>query len=211
MDPRTSKGKNIPKKTRIHRLKTTKRSTFDAFSYINRIPEKPYDKEMAEDFAGRVFGRLANQEGRVLLKAPGGMSRLAYDGFKTFLRYEGATSVGNCAACHVPSNFTDGKPHVVSKGGTARRTPSLRNLAKRRVDLRKALLQKLAASRQKQSGKANDISDVYSVMKLSERDIPGLVAFLKLLEDVPNDQFRKLILKAKVLDTSEESNEQQNP
>ena len=201
-------GKNIPKKTRIHRLKTTKRSTFDAFSYINRIPEKPYDKEMAEDFAGRVFGRLANQEGRVLLKAPRGMSRLAYDGFKTFLRYEGATSVGNCAACHVPSNFTDGKPHVVSKGGTARRTPSLRNLAKRRVDLRKALLQKLAASRQKQSGKANDISDVYSVMKLSERDIPGLVAFLKLLEDVPNDQFRKLILKAKVLDTSEESNEQ---
>ena len=45
-------------------------------------------------------------------------------------------------------------------------------------------------------------------MKLSERDIPGLVAFLKLLEDVPDDRFRNLILGAKVLDTSEESDEQ---
>ena len=66
---------------------------------------------------------------------------------------------------------------------------------------------KIEASRQKQSGKADDISDVYSTMKLSERDIPGLVAFLKLLEDVPDDRFRKLILEAKVLDTSETSDE----
>ena len=44
-------------------------------------------------------------------------------------------------------------------------------------------------------------------MKLSERDIPGLVAFLKLLEDVPDDRFRKIILDAKVFDTSEGSNE----
>ncbi len=203
-------GKKVStgKKTHIHRLATTKRSTFDAFTYINRIPTKPYDEETAEDFAGRIFGRLANQEGRVLLKAPVGMHHLAYDGFKTFLRYEGAASVGNCAACHAPADFTDGKPHVVSKGGTARPTPSLRNLAKRRVDLRKTLLQKLEASRQKQSGKADEISVAYSAMKLSERDIPGLVAFLKLLEDVPNDRFRKLILGAKVLDTSKESDEQ---
>ena len=41
-------------------------------------------------------------------------------------------------------------------------------------------------------------------MKLSERDIPGLVAFLQLLEDVPGDRFRQLILDAKVLDTLEE-------
>ncbi|MBP90525.1 MAG: hypothetical protein CMJ64_28090 [Planctomycetaceae bacterium] len=203
----SGKKASIEEKTRIHRLATTKRSTFDAFSYVNRIPEKPYDDETAEDFAGRIFGRLANQEGRVLLKAPVGMHRLAYDGFKTFLGYEGTANVGNCAACHTPADFTDGKSHVVSKGGIAKPTPSLRNLAKRRVDLRKTLLQKLEASRQKRSGGADGISDVYSAMKLSEGDIPGLVAFLKLLEDVPDDRFRKLILEATVLDTSEESDE----
>jgi cytochrome c553 len=93
---------------------------------------------------------------------------------------------------------------VVRKGGTARPTPSLRNLAKRKVDLRKALLQKLEASRQKRSGKANEISGAYSAMKLSEEDIPKLAAFLKLLEDVPDDRFRKLILEAQVLDTSKD-------
>ncbi len=198
------KKASIEEKTRIHRLATAKRSTFDAFSYVNRIPEQPYDDETAEDFAGRIFGRLANQEGRVLLKSPVGMHRLAYEGLKTFLRYEGAAGVGNCAACHTPADFTDGKSHVVSKGGTARPTPTLRNLAKRQADLRKAVLRKLESSRQKRSGEADEISDEYSAMKLSERDIPGLVAFLKLLEDVPDDRFRKLILEAKVLDTSEE-------
>jgi len=208
--PGSKKSTSIEKQTRIHRLSTTKRSTFDAFSYINRIPEKPYDDETAVDFAGRIFGRLANQEGRVLIKAPVGMHRLAYDGFKTFLRYEGSASVGNCAACHAPADFTDRKSHVVSKDGTAKPTPSLRNLAKRRVDLRKVLLRKLNAARRKQSGAADEISDGYSGMKLSERDIPGLVAFLKLLEDVSDDRFRTLVLEAKVLDTSEESAEQSN-
>ena len=200
----SSKNASIEAKTRIHRLATTRRSIFDAFSYVNRVPDKPYDDETAEEFAGRIFGRLANQEGRVLLKAPPRMDRLAYDGFKTFMRYEGAASVGNCAACHTPADFTDGKSHVVSKGGTAKSTPSLRNLVKRRVDLRKALLQKLETSRQKQLGTADEVSDAYSAMTLSERDIRGLAAFLKLLEDVPDDRFRKLILDAKVLNTSEE-------
>ena len=200
----SGKNSSIEAKTRIHRLATTRRSAFDAFSYVNRIPEKPYDDETAEEFAGRIFGRLANQEGRVLLKAPPRMDRLAYDGFKTFLRYEGNASVGNCAACHTPADFTDGKSYVVSKGGTAKPTPSLRNLGKHRVDLRKTLLQKLETSRQKRLGKADEVSDAYAAMKLSERDIRALVAFLKLLEDVPDDRFRKLILDAKVLNTSEE-------
>jgi arylsulfatase A len=202
--PGSQPGTTIEKKTRIHRLSTTKRSTFDAFTYLNRIPEKPYSDETAEDFAGRILGRLANQEGRILLKAPAGMDRLAYNGFKTFLGYEGTASVGNCTACHTPALFTDGKSHVVSKGGTARPTPSLRNLGKRRVNLQKALLQKIQAAREKQSGKADTISKLYSAMRLDKEDIPGLIAFLKLLEDMPDDRFRKLILEAKVLDTSEE-------
>lgn len=198
------KKASIEAKTRIHRLATTRRSAFDAFSYVNRIPEEPYDDETAEEFAGRIFGRLANQEGRVLLKAPPGMDRSAYDGFKTFLRSEGPASVGNCAACHTPADFTDGKSHVVRKGGKAKPTPSLRNLVKRSVDVPKSLLQKLETSRQKQLGAADEVSNAYSAMKLSEHDIRGLAAFLKLLEDVPDDRFRKLILDAKVLITSEE-------
>lgn len=194
---------SIESKTRIHRLATTKRSTFDAFSYINRIPEKPYEDEDAEAYTGRIFGRLANQEGRILLKAPPGMDRLAYEGYKTFLRSEGDASVGNCAACHTPPAFTDGKSHVVSNGGKAQPTPSLRNLTKRKIDLPKTLQHKLATSRQKQLGKAGNVSDAYAAMKLSERDLAALAAFLKLLDDVPDERFRELILKAQVIDTSE--------
>ena len=108
----TSKHKHssIEQKTRIHRLATTRRSAFDAFSYVNRIPDKPYDDETRKSSPGAFSAGLANQEGRVLLKVPPGMDRLAYDGFKTFLRYEGAASVGNCAACHSPVRF-----HVMAK------------------------------------------------------------------------------------------------
>ena len=200
----SGKTSSIEMKTRIHRLATTKRSTFDAFSYVNRIPEEPYEDETAEEFAGRVFGRLANQEGRVLLKTPPRMDRVAYEGFKTFLRFEGVTSVGNCAACHTPADFTDGESYVVSKGGTARPTPSLRNLSKREIDVRKVLVQKLKTSRQKQLGDVDEVSDAYSAMKLNEQDIRGLEAFLRLLEDVPGDRFRQLILEAEVLNTLDE-------
>ena len=190
--------------TRIHRLTTRKRSVFDAFAYLNRLPDKLGEEETPEEFSGRIFSRLANQEGRILLKAPPGMDRLAYEGFKTFLRTEGEGSIGNCVACHTPADFTDGKRHVGGKTGIASPTPTLRNPVTRRVDLRKALLQKLEASRQKQSGTGNKLSNAYSVIKLSEADIPELIAFLRLLEDVPDDQFRKLILDAKVLNTLDE-------
>ena len=192
----------IEEKTRIHRLTTTRRSAFDAFSYVNRLPDKPYDEETPDDFAGRIFGRLANQEGRILLKAPPGMDQQAYSGFKTFLNYEGTTSVGNCAGCHTLPGFTDGRSHVVAKGETAKPTPSLRNLGKRRVDLQEALRVKLEASRLKKSGEADEISDKYSAMHLSEQDIAQLIAFLKLLDDVFEERFRELIVKATVLDTS---------
>ena len=196
--------KSIEERTKIHRLSTTKRAAYDAFVYLNRIPEKAGKGESPTDLAGRIFGRLANQEGRILLKLPGGMNREAYLGYKTFLRYEGKTSVGNCAACHAPAEFTDLKLHVVTKGGSAKPTPSLRNLKKRKVDLRKALLRKIAASRQRRSGNANEIDKSYAAINISKQDIPRLAAFLKLLNDVSDKDFRNLILKAKLLDTSKD-------
>jgi arylsulfatase A len=196
---------SIEERTRIHRLATTKRSTFDAFAYVNRLPEKSHDEETAEDFAGRVLGRLANQEGRILLKTPPGMDMQAYEGLKLFLEYQGANGVGNCAACHIPPDFSDGKSHVVKKAGSAKPTPSLRNLVKRRVDLRKALLRKLEASQQKRSSEAKEISDNYSAMNFTEQEIPVLIAFLKLLDDLSDERFRELVLHAEVLNTLEES------
>jgi len=192
---------SIEEKTGIHRLSTTKRSTYDAFSYLNRIPDVAYEDESVEDFLGRIFGRLANQEGRVLLKAPTGMDRLGYEGLKTFLNYEGTERVGNCAACHTLPNFTDEKSYVTRHGTEAKPTPSLRNLGKRKLDLHKVMSQKIEAAKQKQQGKADDINDAYLKMKLEERDVSGLVAFLRLLEDQPDSRFRQSIIEAEVLDT----------
>ena len=67
---------------KIHRLETTKRSRFDAFAYLNRIPLEREIDETPDDLSGRILGRLANQEGRVLVKLPSGMNRDAYQGFK---------------------------------------------------------------------------------------------------------------------------------
>ena len=64
--------------------------------------------------------------------------------------------------------------------------------------------QKIEAAKQKQQGKADDISDAYLKMKLEERDVSELVAFLRLLEDQPDSRFRQSIIEAKVLDTSED-------
>jgi hypothetical protein len=196
--------KSVEKKTKVHRLSSNKRAIYDGFVYLNRILEKAEEGESTSDVAGRIFGRLANQEGRVLLKLPAGMNRESYLGFKTFLQYEGKTSVGNCVACHAPADFSDLKKHVVTQGGAPMPTPSLRNLKKRNIDLRKAILGKIAASRQKRSGEADDIDDAYKKINLSKQDVSRLVAFLDLLNDVSDADFRKVILGAKLLDTSKD-------
>ena len=74
LQPSLAADKSIEKKTKIHRLSTTKRAVYDAFAYVNRIPEQAEKEESPQDFAGRIFSRLANQEGRVLIKLPQGLS-----------------------------------------------------------------------------------------------------------------------------------------
>jgi hypothetical protein len=106
-------------------------------------------------------------------------------------------SNGNCVVCHAPEKFTDLKKHVLSQGGKALPTPSLRNMNKRKVDVAKALRAKLAAA--KQPGAPKD----YQSIKLDKDDLVHLEAFLKLLDDVEDKNFRGLILQAKVLDTSQ--------
>jgi hypothetical protein len=195
-------NQSIEQETKIHRLATTKRSPYDAFVYVNRIPSKAEELETPSDLSGRVLGRLANQEGRILLKLPTGMGRDAYLGFKTFMDYEGNAKVGNCAACHTPARFRDSKKHVVVQGEKPMATPSLRNLGKSPKELRDIILAKIAASQQKRSGKGADIDKAYAVMNIDKKDVGHLVAFVGQLKDVSDAEFRELILNAKLLDTS---------
>ena len=195
--------KSIESKTKIHRLKNAKRSVFDAFVYVNRIPDAPEAGEYPEDFAGRIFGRLANQEGRILLKLPPSMDRRAYAGFKTFLGSEGDAKVNNCVSCHSAPDFTDGKSHVVTKGGSSKPTPSLRDLKLSPTDLAKVIRDKIAASRLKKSDQAPEVAEAYSRMDLDGTDIPNLVAFLGTLKDVADTEFRELIIKAEVFDATQ--------
>ena len=187
--------KSIEEKTKIHRLNTKQRSAYDAFIYVNRIPAKADDDENSEDFSARIFSRLANQEGRILIKLPQGMTREAYLGYKTFLSTDAKVSNGNCIACHAPEKFSDLKKHVVSQGGKALPTPSLRNMRKRNVDILKALQAKLNMT------KEAEVSKEYKQINLNKTDLTHLKAFLNQLNDVDDKAFRELILNAKILNT----------
>ncbi len=93
-------------------LVTHRSSPYDAFSYVNRLSPKfdPKSGDTPEAFTGRVFGRLANQEGRAIVKFPRGFNELAYQGYKIFFRtldIDGGGRIGNCIACHHLPNFTD--------------------------------------------------------------------------------------------------------
>lgn len=195
-----AQDESIEKSTRIHRLDSNKRAIYDAFTYVNRIPEKVEERESPVQLAGRIFGRLGNQEGRIQLKLPPGMTKDDYLSFKKFFRYEGAQAA-NCAACHVPAEFNDDLKHVVSKGGEAKATPSLRNLAGRGLDLEKIILDKLTVAKQKQAGTAGSVDDEYLAITITAEDVPGLVSYLKLLNDTPEEGFRDLILNAELLNT----------
>ena len=190
--------KSIEQKTKIHRLDTKERAPYDAFIYLNRIPAKADEDEALLDFTARVYSRLANQEGRILIKLPQGMTREAYLGYKTFLSTDAKVSNGNCVACHAPEKFTDLKLHTLNVDSPPRPTPSLRNLAKRKVNIAKVLRAKLTAA------KAPDAPKDYQLIKLNKDDLKHLEAFLRQLNDVDDKQFRQLILKATILDTSQD-------
>lgn len=193
--PSKSPKKSIEQKTKIHRLDTQERAPYDAFTYLNRIPAKADEGEDILDFTARVYSRLANQEGRILIKLPQGMTREAYLGYKIFLSTDAKVSNGNCVTCHAPDKFTDFKLHKLNGDSPPRPTPSLRNLAERKIDLAKALQVKLAAIKSPNAPKA------YRNIHLNKMDLTHLESFLKQLNDVDDKAFRELILNAKILNT----------
>jgi streptogramin lyase/outer membrane protein assembly factor BamB len=174
--------KSMEKKIGVHRLDNESRSAFDAFVYVNRIPDQPRDDESAHQFAGRIHGRLANQEGRVLLKLPPGMDRAAYSGFKTFLGSEGNAKVTNCITCHSPPDF------AISSGGTLRKG--------------KWSAGEIEAILRGKMEKAKSGDAEYAGLKITDSDLPGLTAFLGNLSDSSDEAFRDLILSASVVDVT---------
>lgn len=162
------------KKKTIHRLSSAKRSPFDAFVYVNRIPIEREVDETHEDLAGRILGRLANQEGRVLVKLPPGMGQRAYEGFKTSLHAAGANKLGHCYSCHQFPDLGDGES-----------VPSLRNLSLSPSQLSDVL--------------AGPTHDDYS---LTDDELKQLHAFVGSLGDVSEADFRKQILQATVMDNT---------
>lgn len=98
-------------------------SAYDAVAFLNRLNEGlTGEEDTPQALAGRIFGRVANQEGRVLIRFPSAFDEDAYQGMKTFMRVaptfssstlEEETNVGNCIACHVPPKFTDEKFHNI--------------------------------------------------------------------------------------------------
>lgn len=160
----------------VHRLESTQRSVFDAFVYVNRIPIVAEEGETADDLAGRILGRLANQEGRVLIKLPPGMTRQAYRGFKVGLEAGDGPHAGRCFSCHQLPDL--------SSSTLAKPIPSLRNLAE---------------PQHKNFGLAIR-SEAHAGIVIDAKDVADINAFLKTLTDVSDSEFRQLIIDARVVD-----------
>lgn len=92
---------------------STRTTPYDAFAYMNRIEKKIDIKggDTADGFAGRLFGSLANQEGRLVLKLPAPQTVEFYEGLKIFYQYDAEAHAGNCVACHHVPLFTDDQFH----------------------------------------------------------------------------------------------------
>ncbi|MEC7597341.1 MAG: hypothetical protein VX936_03140, partial [Planctomycetota bacterium] len=154
---------------------TTFRSPFDAFLYVNRIPTELEQGESPAELAGRILGRLANQEGRVLVKLPPKMDLMGYEGFKFVLEESAAESIRGCLQCHSLPKL--GRPDSTPP------IPSLRNRSLSPAELKRALSTK-----------------VHQATAMSMTELDQLHAFMNTLSDLPDNDFRNSILKATVLD-----------
>ncbi|MFN0112810.1 MAG: cytochrome-c peroxidase [Blastocatellia bacterium] len=86
-------------------------SPYDRFVKLNGLAAAAAEGESSKEFAARTLAKLAELESKKTLKLGNGFNQTALAGFRIFLRTEGATSVGNCVACHAPPLFTDNSFH----------------------------------------------------------------------------------------------------
>ena len=164
---------------RVHRLQSEYRSRFDAFAYLNRLPLQAEDGESQSALAGRLLGRLANQEGRVLIKLPPGMKPDAYRGFRLALEIRHHSGAVSCFACHQLPDLS-----VTMAPTTAPTTDSgMRNRAFSLAQMRQLLR-----------------NETHKYDQVGDTEASRLLAFVRSLRSVANEPFRQLILQATVMD-----------
>lgn len=123
---------------------------------------------------------------------------------KTFLRSwdDPDFSVGNCVVCHTPTTFTNGKKYVVDESGEAKVTPTLRDMKKSGEELEKIIRHKMKMAAKAKAGEGN-IDAAYKIMRLEEKDVDQLVKLMQSLDSVSKEKFRKIIVDAEILDTTD--------
>ena len=94
-------------------IKSERSTPYDRFIAANKLEASPAEGEDAKLFGRRTLDRLAALEARREVKLPSGFDAAALRGFKIFLATSGASSVGNCIACHAPPLFTDFSFHNI--------------------------------------------------------------------------------------------------
>ncbi len=239
-------------------VQTHNTSAYDAMVYLNRFEVGlAGEEDTPQELSGRIFGRIANQESRVLIRFPNLYNEETYQGFKTFYRVSPTWSasvegmeenIGNCIACHIPPKFADGKFHnigvsqaeydavhgdgafadlsVASPSAATRARvkagdASKADLGRWNIDpsdatfaafkttklrfithtgpymhngayetLEDAIRQHMKASELAKAGRLRNADPELLTMNISERDIPQLVAFLKTLHEVTEEEYR---------------------
>jgi cytochrome c peroxidase len=179
-------------------------SSYDAFMKMNRLPESFGAGDNGADYWGYLESRLGNQAGRILIKRPAkGFGDEAFRGWLMFIRaYGNATGIGNCAECHRVPDFTDHAKHNI---GTAKQpvdTPSLRGLAGKKKffhdssasTLEEAIQRHVDAAQTAQQDKRSGVEVEVGKIALTEEQVREVAAFLRSLEPVPRDQFRRYLV-----------------
>ena len=178
-------------------------SPYDAFMKVNRFSEQPGKDETSLEYWGAMRTRLANQAGRILIKRPEkGFSEDAFNGWMMFLRaYGNYTQIGNCTACHVAPNFTDGKKHQVDRGDPIL-TPSLRNIGEKKAffhDGSAKTLEEAIATHVENGAIARQMIRVgvdpeLGKVALTEEEIRSVAAFIRTLKTVDRKDFREYLI-----------------
>lgn len=87
--------------------KSSRTTPFDKFLQANQLDTAPSGNEESKQYGDRLLTAISALERKRALKMPAGFDNAALKGLKVFFRTDGATSIGNCVACHAPPLFTD--------------------------------------------------------------------------------------------------------
>jgi cytochrome c peroxidase len=94
-------------------LNSDRKTPYDSFIEINRLPSEAAPGEEAKAFAKRLLKGVSDLEANGTLKLAMGFDAAALAGLKLFFASDGERSAGNCVVCHAPPLFTDFSFHNI--------------------------------------------------------------------------------------------------